>query len=184
MTSKDDRDFKTTEESVAVTLTRWDLVRFHLRLSTSLSLTWRRWLVAAVCVGVFVVWNNGVPTTAISVVATVVLITFVLAAFGVLGLVVSVCVAALWAGASSGVLGTHTYSFESGGLRERTTANDTLITWGGVRDVHRIGELIVIRISPALYHVLPRRCFDTREAYERFWQLAQRLMPQRRPTPN
>jgi hypothetical protein len=179
MTSIEDQESGTPGDPVLVTLTRWDLAWFQLRLSSSPTLTWRRWLVAAVCLGIFVVWNNGVPTTALSLVTTVALITLVLAAFWVLGVVISLCVATLWTGASIGVLGTHTYSFQPDGLRERTTANDTLIRWGGVQDVHRIGELIVIRISPALYHVLPRRSFDTPEAYERFWQMAQRLKPQR-----
>ena len=91
------------------------------------------------------------------------------------GLLISIAIVIARSGASAGILGAHKYTFEAGGLREETTANDSLIKWGGAAQVRWVGELLVIRISPFQFHIVPRESFGTREQCDAFWRSAQRL---------
>ena len=70
----------------------------------------------------------------------------------------------------SGVLGTHTYTIEDAGLRERTEANDTLNYWPAIQKIDRTKTAITIQINAWLFHVLPRRAFDGQEQYDAFYE--------------
>ena len=93
----------------------------------------------------------------------------------VVGLVTSLLFVLITSNAANGVLGEHLYSFQVDGLREQTSANDSLVKWGGARAAHRIGGFILISVAPALFHVLPRRCFASVDDYDAFWHMTQRL---------
>ena len=82
---------------------------------------------------------------------------------------------ALFSSDPSSPLGDRSYSFEADGLREKASGNDTIIRWGGVRDVRRIGNFILTNVAPGLYRALPRRSFSSTREYQAFWQTAQRL---------
>jgi hypothetical protein len=72
------------------------------------------------------------------------------------------------------------YTLGEDGLEERTVANVTLIKWGGAWKVSRTPTYICVNIAPLLFHVLPRRCFATQQAYDEFWEGLQRLAPKAR----
>ena len=71
--------------------------------------------------------------------------------------------------AQNGVVGKHTYTIEEGGLREVTQANDSLNFWPAIRKVDKSRTAISVEIAPWLFHVLPRREFESDQAYEAFF---------------
>jgi hypothetical protein len=74
----------------------------------------------------------------------------------------------------SGVLGTHTYTIEDAGLRERTAANDTLNYWSAIQKIDKTKSAITIQINAWLFHILPRRAFGGQEQFDAFYDALSR----------
>jgi hypothetical protein len=163
------------ENPVKVHLTRWDLVAFNLLLTPRLRSTWIVCATIGLILVLLLVVSRGVPTSGVEWLAIAIGAAVGATAFLGVGFLISIVFVLSTSSASNGILGEHTYSFEADGLREQTSANDTLIKWGGARDVRRLGAFVLINISPALYHVIPRRCFASSNEYDEFWAKAQRL---------
>lgn len=70
---------------------------------------------------------------------------------------------------ANGVLGKHTFSIDDAGLRERTDANDTLNYWHAIRNVRKSRTVIFVETAPWLFHILPRRDFESDEAFDAFF---------------
>ena len=71
--------------------------------------------------------------------------------------------------ARSGTLGAHTYSIDERGFREATPANESLNYWHSIGKVEKGRSAISMEIAPWLFHVLPRRDFESDVAYESFF---------------
>jgi len=94
---------------------------------------------------------------------------YAVAAFGVL-IILSVLFTLVGANKKSGVLGTHHYRIENDGLREWTDANDTLTKWAGINAVIRTRRFIFVRVTWYLFHVLPSRCFESKDKFNSFYE--------------
>ncbi len=84
--------------------------------------------------------------------------------------IVSLIFVLISSNSQNGVVGPHTYTIEERGLRELTKANDTLNFWSAIRKVDKSSTAISVEIAPWLFHVLPRREFESDEAYEAFFR--------------
>ncbi|MBC8650697.1 YcxB family protein [Pseudomonas sp. MT4] len=80
----------------------------------------------------------------------------------------------------NGILGEHTYTLTPEGLHERTITNEGLTRWGGVASVRYMGSCLLVQIGSCLYHIMPRRSFESSQAFDEFaaqarayWQQAQ-----------
>lgn len=161
--------------SVTVTVTRTDLAALNLRTFVGFRRTWLTVLIVLLLVVAVAVYGSGVPSTTRD--------WFVLVLGGLIGglaahcvgLILSLLWVALMSGRAPGVLGTHEYVFTDEGLVERTSANETLMKWGGVRAVRRNPHLLQIEVAPGLFHLIPRRAFANESDYEVFCEQAQRL---------
>jgi hypothetical protein len=162
--------------AVTAEITRADLARFALRMFPRVRSNWVMWFVVAVGVGAYVVIKNGVPVTSRQWAALAAASTIGASAALLIGVLLSLLTIWLSSGVHNGVLGKHDFSFTDGGLVERTTANETLIKWGGVTAVERGGGYIYIFVAACLAHLIPRRSFRTDEQYEEFWRHAQKLV--------
>ena len=167
---------------IRVRLTRWDLIGFNLLLTPRFRATWVVWTTIALVVAVAQLAFGGVPKSTAGWIAAAIVGVLAATAASVVGFIISLVFVLVTSGSANGVLGEHVYSFQADGLREQTSANDTVVKWGGARDAHRIGAFILINVGPALFHVLPRRCFASAAEYDAFWEMTQRLKPVRRPT--
>jgi len=163
--------------SVTVDLSRWDLARlsaFAFRKSTVV-----RWILIAL--GVFVITNllttRGVPGTVIDAIAILLTMLVFVGGAVVLMLLLNWVAVALASRESNGVLGRHVYSVRDDGLHEVTSANETLIKWGGATALYRAPALFYIQVAPGLFHVFPRRCFESQESFDVFWNSIQGLVP-------
>ncbi len=70
---------------------------------------------------------------------------------------------------ATGVIGKHTFSIDDAGLRERTDANDTLNYWHALRKARKSRTMIFVETAPWLFYILPRRDFESDEAYDAFF---------------
>jgi hypothetical protein len=122
---------------------------------------------------------SGVPSTARQVLALLLPILVVSGSSVGVGLLFALMSGLLAAKRASGILGDHVYSIQSDGLREQTSVNDTLLRWGGAQDLIRTSAFLLIRIGPALFHILPRRSFSSVEEYNAFWRAIQPLKRKR-----
>jgi len=170
-------------EPVRVDITRWDLVTLNLAITPRLRSTWLAWGFVAACAGGIEIAADGYPTTARAWFGMVTAMLLVATVFSTVMFGITLCAILFMSGTANGVIGEHIYVFTDHGLREQTSANDTLIRWNGVRDVRRTSRFILIGVSPALYHVLPRRCFESAAKYDEFWRAVRRLKHGGRPTP-
>lgn len=164
-----------------VHITLGDVVLINILVLPRSSTTWitSGFILALGCIGGLL--TAGTPSTVheflvlVTYVGVVVMVSMVTWFVFILGF-------ALLAARAPGVLGEHVYTFQNDGLREETDVNDTLIKWGGAHDLQRTASFIVIRVSPALFHVLPRRSFASMADFEVFWSKAQAL--KRRAAPD
>ena len=153
--------------TVTVDIRRMDLARLNLtmmfRIRANLYVFLFLWAI------VFVSTRYGGDTD-LSLVA-VGLATFVMTIVVFLAIaIVSGLFTILGASDRSGVLGRHTFTIEDSGLREVTEANETLNKWSAIHRVLQSGNSIVIQINWYLFHVIPRRGFDTTEQYQAFFE--------------
>ena len=160
---------------VRVELSRADLLRIHVGLTLRHRSTFIGWLVLTILVAVSIFVSSGVPTTTRA--WTVLAVSMVLGAtFAIVVGLIWTCVYILISSRpGNGVLGEHLYTLKDEGLLEQTQANETLIKWGGARDLRRVMDSIVIDVAPALCHVIPRQAFATNSEYDAFWAAIQRL---------
>lgn len=162
--------------AVNVDITRMDLVRFTIRMAPRVRSNWITWLVVAMGIVAYVVVRNGWPATSRQW-AVLVFAALVGASAAILaGLLISLLTVILRSNVHNGILGPHEFTFDERGLVERTTANETLIKWGGVASVERTSDYIHIFVAPCIAHLIPRRSFSSVEHYEEFWRDAQRLV--------
>ena len=81
--------------------------------------------------------------------------------------------------AKSGVIGNHIYTIEDSGLRELTEANDSLNFWPSIQSIEKTSKAIIIQINAYLFHVLPRRGFDSDAHYDAFLMRSQIIVARR-----
>jgi hypothetical protein len=160
---------------VHVNLSRTDLARMSISVSMRHSSTIIGWIVIAALVAVTLVVTEGLPRSERAWGA------FGLAVLGgstaamIVGVVISLVFIVTSSSEKNGVLGRHTYAVTADGLLEKTAANETLIKWGGARELRRNNDAIYIGVAPALFHVIPRRAFGSGVEYDAFWAAIQRL---------
>jgi len=160
---------------VTVTVTQSDLVALSLRYSLDIRRGWRVLAVIFVLIVAYLAYRNGVPSTPRNwiIVIAIGLLGALAAQLGTV--VVGLLSVTFLARKAPGVLGAHEYTFTDKGLFERTTANETLIKWGGVRSVRRHAGLLEIEVGPGTFHVIPRRAFASDNDYTVFCEHAERL---------
>jgi len=161
--------------AVIVHLTRWDLVRLNLERWPRATSTWVTVTLFALAAGVPVVSAQTWPLSAFEWCVSLMAASVIGFLAGLFFLSLGLLVVLLASKASNGILGEHHYVLEAAGLRERTSANENLTKWGGALRVSRTSRHILIQVAPALFHVLPLRCFESQRAFEDFFAASRPL---------
>jgi YcxB-like protein len=166
---------------VVVDLTRRDLLDFTVRWLTGWRRVWPTFLIVFGLLAAYVTYRHGLPRTPWN--WSMLFISAIAGGVGaiVLGALLGVLGVFLHASKMPGLLGRHEYIFTSDGLLEKTDANETLIKWGGALSLLRTQSYVQIEVAPGLAHILPRRAFESADAFERFVNQAAQLV---RRTPN
>lgn len=89
-------------------------------------------------------------------------------------LILNVALVVAFSTKKAGVLGGHVYTLQEDGLREVTEANDTLIKWPSIQAVFKTKDFLFVRINWYQFHIIPARCFSSREEFEGFYSELQR----------
>lgn len=122
----------------------------------------------------WMLWQSGFrpSSPARGIIVAVLLFLLVFTVF-LLTILVSSAVTALRATAKAGMLGRHVFEIRPDGLRESTSANETLHQWSGLLGLERQKSYLLIRITPMNFHVLPARAFANPAACDAFYQSLQ-----------
>jgi hypothetical protein len=163
--------------TVSVMIERRDLVRLTTHNLVRARGNQMLFAILAIAIGATIIGRRGLPDSMAEGVAQ--LVTFVVfwGAAVLLALAISQLCIFLYSSQQNGVLGLHSYTLRDDGLLEVTAANETLLRWGGAIDLRRSEEYLWLQVSPGLFHVFPRRCFESQDSFEQFWQGLQGLVP-------
>ena len=88
------------------------------------------------------------------------------------GIIISMVFILTTSSKSNGILGEHEYEITSEGLLEKTKANEGLSKWSGIQEVRKAGSFILFRISGYLFHIIPKRSFESDEEFYEFLGMA------------
>jgi hypothetical protein len=93
----------------------------------------------------------------------------------IVSLVINIITMLLTVGSKSGVLGEHQYQLTAEGIRESTEVNESLQHWSAIVSINIYGSYMLIRISSHLFHIIPKRAFQSEEMFMAFYEEAVRL---------
>ncbi|MCQ4318631.1 YcxB family protein [Stutzerimonas zhaodongensis] len=153
---------------VTTNIGKLDLIKFNLSVLPKMRSTYITILVIASLTFIYITWSKGLPENSRELV-----IHLVSSAIGGLlgmffGIVFNMTTILLMSSAKNGVLGEHTYTLLPEGLIETTSANESLNKWHGVVSVKPAGSYLLIQVAACLFHVIPKRSFDSSEQFEEF----------------
>jgi hypothetical protein len=153
---------------VTTDISRLDLLKFNLRFLSTASITYKIFGVATLSIISFIMWKEGVPQTPEK--WGVLFVGAIIGAF-IGTLAYSLCCIVnilLLSKESNGVLGVHEYELREDGLFEKTMANETLNRWEALGKLYVAGPNLLLQVSGYLYHVFPKRCFNSDEEFYSF----------------
>ena len=165
---------------VTTNIKKLDLIKFNLSLLPRMRSTYITILIIACLTFLFIAWNKGLPNT-----PNKLTIHLVISAIGGLsgmlfGVAFNMIMILLMSSKNNGILGKHTYTLLPEGLHEETIANEGLNKWHGVISIKPAGSYLLIQIAACLFHIIPKKSFDSSEQFEEFtskaisfWQQAQ-----------
>ena len=153
---------------IEVHITKKDLIKLSCYLFPRSRGAWIYFVVLFLSMFVFLSYKDGFTFSSKSVLIGVV--------SSFIGALLATLVAWLWnlgcilfmSNSKSGVLGKHEYVITEKGLFESTEANESLIKWSSIDEVEINKNYIIIRINQYLFHMLPRRSFNSLAKYEEF----------------
>lgn len=158
---------------VITNIRRLDLIYLNLALLPRLRSTYLTIGVIALAAATLVLWQNGVDETVRNM-KLVGLVSLVAGVGGMLvGMVISMMFIVFTSSKSNGILGAHEYEIRPEGLFERTDANEGVTKWSGMKEITIVGPFMLFRISGYLFHVIPKRSFESAEKFQEFVQMAQ-----------
>lgn len=155
---------------VATHIKRSDLIWLNISLLPRLKSTYTTMIFIATMVFAYIWWKNGFPDCSRE---------WFIAIFASLGGAVGgilfgfvfqlVCILFM-SKESNGILGKHEYEINSEGLYEKTNANEGIQKWQGVSSVRKTNSFILLQVSGYLFHVFPKRCFDSLDHFQEFYE--------------
>ncbi len=165
---------------VTANIKKLDLIKFNLSLLPRMRSTYITILIIACLTFLFIAWNKGLPNTPSKL--TIHLVSSAIGGLSgmLLGVAFNMIMILLMSAKNNGILGKHTYTLLPEGLHEETIANEGLNKWHGVISINPTGSYLLIQIATCLFHIIPKKSFDSSEQFEEFtsqaisfWQQAQ-----------
>lgn len=169
---------------VTTNIGKLDLIKFNMSVLPRMRSTYITILVIASLTFLYITWNKGLPENSRELV-----IHLVSSAIGgvlgmLFGVLFNMLTIILMSSAKNGVLGEHSYTLLPEGLIEKTSANESLNKWHGVVSVKPAGSYLLIQVAACLFHVIPKRSFDSSEQFEEFTSQAIAYWQQAHSTTN
>ncbi|MBR7800120.1 YcxB family protein [Undibacterium fentianense] len=147
--------------AIHTTLTKNDITRAVFVRLTRPRVLFKVWLGWTLFVVVLLAVVRGMPATLIDL--------FVLSVSAVGGAFFSVLISVIFTlvrirsaiQLGDGILGDHYYAVTEQGLMERTSVNETLINWSGVKRVERDKQSVLIELVSGAFHLIPKNAFTS-----------------------
>ena len=161
--------------TVQVDIKRVDLLRMNLFLNSRLKVNrvfFVLYISLVISASIFLMHNFSAMKIFLSVLFSIIL---GVPAFLLLVLVM-ILIGVFFASERSG-LGEHIYTIEEDGLRETTRLNQDFSKWVAFERVWCDREYIFLQRSWAAYHLFPKRCFGTKEEFEKFGATLKQKIP-------
>lgn len=157
-----------------------DLIRLNVSAVLRMKSTYITFFIFACLTFVFLVWSKGLPESSHKLIVH--LSSSVIGGLTglVFGFLFNVMAVLSLSSVKNGILGEHIYTLTPEGLHESIATNESLTRWSGVVSVRSMGSCLLIQIGSCLYHIMPRRSFESSLAFDEFvaqakayWQQAQ-----------
>ena len=150
---------------VEVEITRADLGFLTWRLMIFNRTIW----IIGTSLALAILWSlskgGKLPASALEGLILLALLTSCILAWVLVWAVLGTLFGVLTASTRNGVLGRHRYEISEEGLHESAIANESLVHWQGIHAVKLMKSYLLVFQTPALVHVLPRRCFRREEDF-------------------
>lgn len=161
-------------QSVRTTLTKRDITRALLARLASPKALIKAWPLWTVAVGILLVFVQGAPHSLIDLLVIVISASIgaLISVGASLALVLMRVQHKLKDG--DGILGDHEYEITDEGLRERTSVNETLVRWKGIKSVVRLKRFAFIELVSGSFHIIPASSFKSNEEEAGFLTEVQR----------
>lgn len=160
---------------VIAEISRSDLVRFNLAILPRLKSTYLSILFIAAIVFILIVLDKGIPNTAFDWMG----IIFSSVVGGIAGILAGTLFSFVFilfsSSKTNGTLGHHEYEINADGLLEKTPVNEGLSKWAGIHEIRIVGPYVIFRISSFLFHIIPKRSFDTEQEFAAFVEASRNL---------
>lgn len=140
-------------------LTKNDITKAVFVRLTRPSTLFKAWLIWTAAVWALLTFVRGFPNS-----QTDLLVLTISAAGGALfSVFISLAFALLRVRRSiktgDGILGDHDYEITEQGLSERTSVNETLANWSGIKGVKMAKNFVFIELVNGSFHIIPRSAF-------------------------
>jgi hypothetical protein len=138
-----------------------------------------RWMVLAVAVAVFAtnVHQAKEPWEPFTFIGTIVTTALFALGYFLLMLGFTVLSALLRNRKGSPAAEVQTYALTDFGLSRQSASSETLLKWGGARNLRKSKSAIYVAVSASSYFILPRHSFANDAEYASVWDALQRLAP-------
>ncbi|MCU1716435.1 YcxB family protein [Pseudomonas sp. 5P_3.1_Bac2] len=161
-----------------------DLIKFNISITPKMRSTYITITAIALVIFLYATWNKGLPENLRDFLITLIS-SAIGGVFGMLfGIAFNMATILLMSSEKNGVLGEHTYTLHPEGINEKTAANETLNKWHGVVCVKSVHSYLLIQVAACLFHIIPKRSFDTPEQFEKFTSQAMTYWQQAHNTGN
>ncbi|WP_407295879.1 YcxB family protein [Stutzerimonas zhaodongensis] len=166
---------------VTTDIRKGDLIRLNVSALPRMRSTYITFIILACLTFGVLAWTKGLPEDSHELWIHLAS-SFIGGLTGLLfGFVFNVIAVLFLSSAKNGVLGEHTYTLTPEGIHESTTNNEGLTRWGGVISVRSMGSCLLVQIGACLYHIMPRRSFESSQAFDKFAAQAKAYWQQSQP---
>jgi len=153
---------------VTTDIKKTDLIILNLLLMPRMKSTYKSLPVTAFIIFFLLSWKRGFPDTSNEWFAFTIGSALGSVIAMLIGFVIRMISVLLMSTKKNGILGEHEYKISEAGLHEKTCANEGISRWEGIEEVRVIGCNIFFKISGYLYHIIPKRSFDSPEGFHEY----------------
>jgi hypothetical protein len=156
---------------IATDITKLDLLKFNLRFIPTAPFTYKYFAIISTAIFAYITFSRGLPESPEK--WGILIAGSFIGGFLATLVYFSWCIVSILfvSKTSNGILGKHEYEVTDEGLFEKTIANETLNRWEALGKITVAGPNLLLQVSGYLYHVFPKRCFESEAAFNNFKDL-------------
>jgi hypothetical protein len=143
----------------SIHLTRGDLLGVMCHLSLRQKSTWIVGTLLTAAIAYTMITGKTRPANPYEVAALAIILLVIWLFLPLFSATVACLTTLATAGRQPGLLGLHEFEIREDGFLEKTGVNESLTRWEGIQEVKESRSHLLIRQTPGLIHIIPRRSF-------------------------